>query len=108
MGRMIFTTAMVATLLGVGSVQAAVKLSGVFGSHMVIQQEQPIRVFGSAEPGEKVTVTLAGRTASATAGGDGTFRVELPAMKADGKAHTLMVTGKNAITLGPGTKGPRE
>ena len=65
----------------------------------ISQQEQPIRIFGTASPGEKVTAALAGKTASTTATADGYFRVELPAMKADGKAHTLTVTGKNTVKL---------
>ena len=78
---------------------AEVALSKVFGDHMVIQQEQPIRLFGSAAPAERVTAEMAGKTASAVAGDDGSFRVELPAMKADGKAHDLTVKGSNTITL---------
>jgi sialate O-acetylesterase len=99
MKRMILAAVMTVTLLTVNSTLADVKLSGVFGDHMVLQQDQPIRLFGWAEAGEKVTAELAGQTASATTGEDGYFRVELPAMKADGKAHTLTVTGKNTVTL---------
>ena len=78
---------------------AEVALSKAFGDHMVLQQEQPIRLFGSAAPGEKITAELAGKTATAVAGDDGSFRVELPAMKADGKAHELTVKGSNTVTL---------
>ena len=86
MNRMIVLAVMMATLLAADSVRAAVKLSRVFGNHMVIQQDQPIRLFGSADPGEKVTAELSGKTATATADDKGYFRVELPAMKADGKS----------------------
>jgi len=99
MKRIVFAFVTVIALLAAGSVQADVKLSGVFGDHMVIQQEQPIRLFGKAAPGEKITAELAGKTASATAGDDGRFRVELPAIKADGKAHTLTVKGKSTVTI---------
>ncbi len=91
--------AMLLACLMVAPAQADVKLTGLFSDHMVLQQEKPIRVFGSATPGENVTVELAGQSASAKADADGNFRVELPAMKADGKAHTLVVKGKNTITL---------
>ena len=82
-----------------GSCFAEVKLAAVFGNHMVLQQEQPIRIFGSAAPGEEVSAELAGQRATTKAGDDGAFRVELPAMKADGKAHTLTVSGTNVVTL---------
>ena len=99
MKRIAMTSVMIAVMLVAASVQADVKLSGVFGNHMVIQQGQEIRIFGSATPGEKVTAELAGKTASATACDHGQFRVNLPALKADGKAHTLTVKGKNTVTI---------
>ncbi|MBM81611.1 MAG: sialate O-acetylesterase [Planctomycetaceae bacterium] len=86
-------------LIGGNFANADVKLSRVFGNHMVLQQERPIRVFGWADPGEKVSVELAGNSAEGTAGDDGRFRVELPHMKADGKSHTLTVKGSNTIKL---------
>ncbi|MCG8584186.1 MAG: sialate O-acetylesterase [Pirellulales bacterium] len=78
---------------------ADVKLPNIFGSHMVLQQEQPIRVFGWADAGEEVTVSLGDKSAKTKAGSDGKWRVELPAMKADGKAHTLRVSAANKIEL---------
>lgn len=90
-----------ATLLFVAAVSARadVTLSGVFGDSMVLQQEHPIRIFGTADPGEAITVELGGKTASGKADADGNFRVELPAMKADGTSHTLTVKGNNTVTV---------
>jgi sialate O-acetylesterase len=99
MKRMIFAAIATAIIFAVNTVQADVKLSGVFGDHMVLQQGQPIRVFGWAEPGEAVTAEFAGQNASSTAGEDGYFRIELPAIKADGQVHTLTVKGKNTVVL---------
>lgn len=43
------------------------KVSGIFSSHMVLQRDKPIRVFGfSSEPGSVVTGNLDGDTVSAT------------------------------------------
>ncbi|MDA1265095.1 MAG: sialate O-acetylesterase [Planctomycetota bacterium] len=78
---------------------ADVRLPKVFGDHMVLQQGKPIRVFGWADPGEEVSVALNGQTARAVGSAEGRFRVDLPAMRADGKAHALTVTGVNTITL---------
>ncbi|KPK50835.1 MAG: hypothetical protein AMK72_01210 [Planctomycetes bacterium SM23_25] len=99
MKRMVLAALVTLTLVATGPVHADVKLSGVFGNHMVLQQGRPIRLFGTAKPGEKVTAELAGKSASVTAGDDGRFRVELPAMKADGKPHTLTVKGENTVKL---------
>ncbi|MDE0827532.1 MAG: hypothetical protein OSA48_12105, partial [Akkermansiaceae bacterium] len=96
-----FLVAPTLLLLGFSSspVAAKVTLSKVFGDHMVIQQEQPIRLFGKADAGEKITAQLAGKTASGVASANGSFRIELPAMKADGKAHDLVVRGSNTLTI---------
>jgi sialate O-acetylesterase len=99
MKRLILAALILAPMFIADAALAAVKLSRAFGNHMVLQQGQPIRLFGSADPGEKVTAELAGQTATATAGEKGRFRIELPAMKADGKSHTLTVKGQNTITL---------
>lgn len=99
MKRFILAMLILAPMFIADSALAAVKLSRTFGNHMVLQQGQPIRLFGSADAGEKVTAELAGKTVTATTGDDGRFRLELPAMKADGKSHTLTVKGQNTITL---------
>ena len=78
---------------------ADVAVSKVFGDHMVLQQGSPIRVWGTADPGEGVTVSLAGKSAKTKAAKEGTWRVDLPALSADGKAHTMTVKGKNTIEL---------
>jgi len=86
-------------LLLAAAASADVRLPRIFADHMVLQQGLPIAVWGWAEPGEQVTVTLAGASASAKAGGDGSWRVDLPAMKADGEARELVVKGRNTLTL---------
>jgi sialate O-acetylesterase len=86
-------------LASLSSVPADVVLSKLFGDHMVLQQNQPIRIWGQAEPGEQVTAELAGKSASGKAGEDRRWRIDLPAMAADGKAHTLTVKGNNSLTL---------
>ena len=78
---------------------ADVTLPGIFGEHMVLQQGKPLPVWGWADPGEAVTVSL-GRppAAQTTTGADGSWRVTLPAMEAGGP-HTLSVKGKNALEI---------
>lgn len=87
--------AVLSLLLSVPSL-ADVRPAKVFADHMVLQQEMPINVFGSASAGEKVTVELRGATASAVANGAGRWLVKLPAMKADGKPATLSIRGKES------------
>ena len=74
-----------------------VRLPKVFTDHMVLQQDLPIGVWGWADKGQAVSVTLAGKSAETKAGAAGKWRVDIPPMKADGKAHTLTVKGAKVI-----------
>ena len=78
--------------------QAEVTLPHVFGSHMVLQQEKPLIIWGWAAPGETVTVQLASEKQSTQANEKGEWKVVLPAMKASGP-YTLTVSGPSTITL---------
>ena len=79
--------------------EAVLRLGPMFSDHIVIQQELPVVVTGWAAAGEEVSVEFAGKSAKAKAGGDGAWRVTLPAMKADGKAHTLAARGRTTVEL---------
>ena len=77
---------------------ADVKLPKVIASHMVLQQKAALPIWGTAEPGESVTVALGDNTASATAGADGKWSVKLKPMTAGGP-HEMAIKGKNEIEL---------
>jgi sialate O-acetylesterase len=78
--------------------QADAQLAGVFGDHMVLQRDAPIRVWGQASPGEAVQVQFKGSTRRTVAAQDGRWVLQLPASKAGGP-YTLRVQARNAITL---------
>jgi len=86
-------------LIFAGAAWADVRLPKVFTDHMVLQQDLPIAVWGWAAAGEAVTVEFNGQKAVTRAGDDGAWRVDLSAMKADGRPHVLSVKGKNALEL---------
>jgi sialate O-acetylesterase len=77
---------------------ADVKLPAIFGSHMVLQREQKDRVWGSASPGEEVSVAFNGQTKSTKAGDDGKWSVTLDPMPAGGP-YTMTVKGKNDVAF---------
>ena len=85
-------------LLFAASASADVSLPSVIGSHMVLQQEMPIKIWGWAQPGEEVTVMLGDNSAKATADKRGEWLVTLPAMKAGGP-HKITIEGANRIEL---------
>jgi sialate O-acetylesterase len=83
----------------VPEIRADVSLPKVLSSHMVLQRERPLPIWGWADPGEEVTVRLDDATATTKAGAKGDWKVVLPAMKADGKAHRMTISGKNKVAL---------
>jgi sialate O-acetylesterase len=97
--RSIAFTALILASSTLPKAQADVALPKVIGSHMVLQRDRPLPIWGWADPGEAVTVKLDEATASAKADEKGDWKVVLPAVKADGKAHSMTVSGKNKIEL---------
>ena len=86
-------------LLASFAAQADPSLPHVFGSHMVLQRDMPIPVWGWADAGEQIEVKLGDVPAvTATTDAGGNWRVDLPKQKAGGPL-ALTVTGKKAITL---------
>ena len=73
-----------------------VKLPAIFSDHMVLQQQMPVPVWGWADPGEQVTVTLNDQRQTATAGDDRKWQVKLGPLQAGGPL-VLKITGKNAV-----------
>lgn len=67
----------------------------LFQPNMVIQRDKPIRVWGWAGPGEKVTVAFGGQSQSTTAAADRSWMVQLPAMPASAEPRPLLIQGKN-------------
>jgi sialate O-acetylesterase len=86
-----------ALALVASAAEAAPVLDPLFSDHAVLQRGRPIAIWGKADPGEKLSIALGGATRAATAAKDGTWRVELPAMKAGGP-HGLTVSGKGGAT----------
>lgn len=72
-----------AALMGTAA-QAAPVLHPLFSDHAVLQRGRPIAVWGTAEPDERLIVTLGGASQAVVAGGDGRWRVQLPAIPAGG------------------------
>jgi len=87
------TTVLVILLALAATAPAEVKLPKVIGSHMVLQRDVPLPIWGWADPDETVTVVLDDDKATAKADKDGAWKVTLKAVKADGKPHQLVITG---------------
>jgi sialate O-acetylesterase len=66
---------------------------------MVLQQQQTNPIWGWDAPGTKVTVTFAGQTKSAQAGGDGRWTVKLDPVPANAQPQKLTIAGTQTRDL---------
>ena len=76
---------------------ANVEMGTPFADNMVLQRGRTVPVWGTADAGEKVTVSFAGQTKTATAGQDGKWCVSLDPMDASKENRTLTASGKNTV-----------
>jgi len=85
-------------LVRLPSAVADVKLPVLFSDHTVLQRGQAVPVWGTAEPGEEVSVSIAGQTETTKAGSDGKWKLSLKPLK-EAEKLTLTVKGKNTLTV---------
>ena len=69
--------------------RADVRLPAIFSDHAVMLSGAAVPVWGWADAGEKVEVSIAGQTKSATPDANGKWMVKLDALKADAKPQEL-------------------
>ncbi|MBS1999546.1 MAG: sialate O-acetylesterase [Cyanobacteria bacterium SZAS LIN-2] len=77
---------------------ADVKLPAIESDYMVLQAGNGTKFFGTAAPGEAVTVSYGGRQAAAVADKNGHWETVLKALKA-GERFDIEVVGKNTINI---------
>ena len=85
-----------ALLLSALPLFAEVKLASPFTSHMVLQRELKVPVWGTAAAGETVTVEFAGQKKFAQAGADGQWRMDLEPLPASAESRK----GKKGVKKG--------
>src|ERR1043166_6474559 len=78
--------------------KAELKLIPLFSDNMVLQGDIPAPIWGTAEAGEEVPVSIAGQKKSAKAGADGKWIVKLESLNAVGP-HEPTVSRNSPITL---------
>lgn len=84
--------------LAASTTRADVRVPQVLGSHMVVQRDKPLPVWGWAEPGERVSVSLGGQRAEVTADEGGRWKVVPGELEAGGPLN-FVVEGKNEIVI---------
>jgi sialate O-acetylesterase len=88
--------AMTLTLMACPARAAELKLSHVFGDHMVLQREKPVKVWGWAEQGTTVMVEFAGQKRTATATDKGDWLVTLDPLPASAAPRELVVSASGS------------
>ena len=78
--------------------QAEVRLPAIISDNLVLQQQTKVRIWGKANPGERVTVTFQQKSATAVADKQGHWETWLGPFKAGGPFE-LTVKGDNLLTV---------
>jgi sialate O-acetylesterase len=93
----LMTTGIVALLCTTATL-ADVHPAHLFADHMVIQSDRPVPIWGTADAGEAVTVTLNLQKQSTTTAADGKWIVRLDPTPAGGPFE-MTIAGKNTVTI---------
>lgn len=88
-GLIFLTTAMLVNSRGFAE---EFSIAAIFSDGMVLQRQEPVPVWGKADPGSVVHVTFQDQKKTATANADGKWMVRLDSMKALSTGHTMIVT----------------
>ena len=76
-----------------------VRLPDIIAGSMVLQQKQKVPIWGTADPGETITVSLGKQKKTAVADANGKWRIDLAPMNAGFVPLAMTIAGKNTITL---------
>lgn len=76
---------------------AQLTVAALFNHHAVLQRGKPLPVWGWAKAGDKVQVTLAGKTGTGNADANGKWQVTLPALAAGGPYELLVESGETRM-----------
>ena len=80
------------TFLAANAFAADLQPNGLFRDHMVLQRECAVPVWGTATPGDMVSVAFGGQVQKATADAQGAWRVSLDRMSASAEPRQMIIT----------------
>lgn len=92
--------------LVISPLHAAVRLPAIISDRMVLEKTARAPIWGWADPGEEVTVTLDGQSAKTQAGADGKWRVNLNLEKSAQGPFEMMVEGNKVVVWSSNMKEP--
>src|SRR5471030_310780 len=77
---------------------AEVKPNALFTNHAVLQSNMPLPVWGTADPGEKISIRFGKRHASTTTDSRGFWRITL-GKQPPGGPFVMTISGKNTVAV---------
>ncbi|MDH4030282.1 MAG: sialate O-acetylesterase, partial [Chromatiales bacterium] len=99
MSRRLAILAVVTLLLGWGEAAVAdVTVASLFSDHAVLQLDIATPVWGTADPGEEVTVAFGGQSETKIAGDNGQWMVYLAEMPASSEPRDMIINGRDTTT----------
>jgi sialate O-acetylesterase len=98
--RSLLLTILLSLFAGISSLLAQVRLPAIIGSHMVLQQNSEVKLWGWCDPSEKIKITTTWDTTTYTANGTANAKwnvlVKTPAA---GGPYKIKIKGNNSIEL---------
>lgn len=77
---------------------ADVKFASPFADHMILQRDTKVAIWGTADAGEKISITFNNQKVNTTADANGNWKVSLAKLSASGP-YVLTASGKNNISI---------
>ena len=81
-----------------GALSAQVKLPRLLQDSMILQRDQPVKLWGTAAANEKISIRFKGKTYRAKADAQGRWQQQLPATPAGGP-YNIDISASNHISL---------
>ena len=79
--------------------QATLELPVMFKDSMVLQRDEPVLIWGEAEPGDIVNITFQSHIVKTLVQNNGSWEVEFPAMPAGGPYEIIISAGEDSKTI---------
>lgn len=77
---------------------AQLRLPKLISDGMVLQRDVPLRIWGWATPGERITVRFNNKSYKAVSGANGQWQIKLPSTSAGGP-YTMEIAGNSRLTV---------
>lgn len=91
-------TIFIAFLIAISANYGQVRLPKYISDGMVLQRDQPVKIWGFANPGEKVTVQFSDKEYQSTTQKEGIWQVSIPPQKAGGP-HNITIKASNQLVV---------